>query len=124
RLSGPAIAFLALHTSVGAAQQARCTLVDQPSTRITSTEIAPGQRQSFAGGGVIVRCPSRSITLRGDSAEMYPDRYYIVGHVDYQEPRLKVKSNYLNYFMTDERIVAAGDVHATLPNGSTPVGPQ
>jgi hypothetical protein len=121
RFAGLALALVA---SAGGAQQARCTLVEQPTTRINSVEIAPGQRQSYAGGGVIVRCPSRGITLRGDSAEMYPDRYYIVGHVDYQEPRLKVKSNYLNYFMTDERIVAAGDVHATLPSGSTLVGPQ
>jgi hypothetical protein len=47
----------------------------------------------------------------------------MIGHAVYDEPRLHVTANFLNYFPTDERVVAVGDVHARLPSGSTMVGP-
>jgi lipopolysaccharide export system protein LptA len=78
----------------------------------------------FAGGGVLIRCPSRGITLRGDSAERFPDHDQMIGHAVYDEPRFHVTSDYLNYFPLDERVVAAGTVHARLPSGSTLDGPQ
>src|SRR5262249_10827879 len=58
-----------------------------------------------------------------DSAEQYPDKYYMVGHVNYDEPRLNLTSDFLTYYPADERVFAAGNVHAKLPNGSTLVGP-
>jgi hypothetical protein len=85
-----------------------------------------GQRDTFTGGGVIVRCPARRITLRADSLEFYGDerRIFLVGNVDYDEPRLKLTSDQLTYFVPDERVVATGRVNTTLPSGSKLVGPQ
>ncbi|HSQ29030.1 MAG TPA: hypothetical protein VLN49_04230 [Gemmatimonadaceae bacterium] len=48
----------------------------------------------------------------------------MIGHAVYDEPRFHVTANFLNYFPTDERVVAVGDVHARLANGSTLDGPQ
>lgn len=104
-------------------QPARCDLIPQESTHVSTNQVA-GQYVAYAGGGVLIRCPDRGITLRGDSAEQYPDRDYLVGHVSYDEPRFAVTSQYLTYFTNDERVVAAQNVHARLPNGSTLVGPQ
>lgn len=105
-----------------AAQESRCDLIGGPTTRQTADTLMGGR--SFVGGGVLVKCPARKITLSGDSAEIYKDRYYVVGHVHYDEPRLSMTSDFLNYFVADDRIVAAGNVHAKLPSGSTLVGPQ
>lgn len=120
-------AFAALCLIVGApialaAQESRCELIGSPTTRQTADTLMGGR--SFVGGGVLVKCRARGITLRGDSAEMYKDRYYVVGHVSYNEPRFNMTSDFLNYFVTDDRVVAAGNVHAKLPSGSTLVGPQ
>ena len=38
-----------------------------------------GGQVAFAGGGVIVKCPARNITLKGDSAERYPDHNQMIG---------------------------------------------
>ncbi|HVX38956.1 MAG TPA: hypothetical protein VHB25_05210 [Gemmatimonadaceae bacterium] len=105
-----------------AAQASRCELIGNPNNRQTADTLMGGR--SFVGGGVLVKCPSRGITLRGDSAEIYKDRYYVVGHVSYNEPRFSMTSDFLNYFVVDDRVVAAGNVHAKLPSGSTLVGPQ
>jgi lipopolysaccharide export system protein LptA len=85
-----------------------------------------GQRNIFTGGGAIVRCPARRMTLRADSLEFYGDerRIFLIGNVDYDEPRLKLKSDQLTYFVPDERVVAVGHVNTTLPSGSRLVGPQ
>ena len=73
-----------------------------------------------------MRCPSRGITLIADSLEQYGDerRVFMLGNFSYSEPRLAVKSDYLTYFLADERVVASGSVVATLPSGSTLRGPQ
>jgi hypothetical protein len=96
---------------------------DHPVVVVTQPS---GQRNTFTGGGVIVRCPARGITLRADSLEFYGDerRIFLVGNVDYGEPRLKLTSDQLTYFVPDERVVATGRVNATLPSGSKLVGPQ
>jgi hypothetical protein len=121
-----ALASLLGAGSAAAQQGARtaCELVGQPDTRLFVDSI-PGLGQiAFVGGGVIMKCPARGITLRGDSAERYPDHDQIIGHAIYDEPRVHVTANYLNYFPADERVLGVGDVRATLPNGSTLVGPQ
>lgn len=97
-----------------------------PSTRVTGTKLPSGQYNSFIGGGVVARCPSQRLVLRSDSLESYGDegRLYFVGHVDYVEPRLTLKSSYLTYFQREERLLATQNVVATLPSGSTLIGPQ
>src|SRR5512140_2419447 len=74
-----------------------CRLEPQPTTRL-SLDSLPGFGQVvFIGGGVFFRCPSRGITMRGDSAERYADHDQLIGHASYDEPRFHVTSNFLNY---------------------------
>src|SRR5438105_7575685 len=96
-----------------------CTLVPQPTTRLSTDTMPNGQQMAFIGGGVLLKCPARNITLRSDSAERYPDRDYLIGHVVYDEPRFHLTSDFLTHYSTDERIIAAGNVNARLPSGST-----
>ena len=78
-----------------------CTLVPSPRTESI--------RRLDAGVGKVVlprrrravQVPGRGITLRGDSAERYPDHDQMIGHAVYDEPRLHVTSNFLNYFPAD-----------------------
>lgn len=93
---------------------------NNPATRLYGVKLPSGQYNNFIGGGVVARCPAQGIVLRSDSLESYGDegRYYFVGHVDYVEPRLRLKSDYLTYFMRDERLLATQNVDATLPTGS------
>jgi hypothetical protein len=94
------------------------------SDRLASDSI-PGIGQiTFWGGHVEIHCPQRNIVLRGDSAESYPDHNQLIGHASADEPRFHVTSDFLNYFPSDERVVAAGNVHAKTASGSTLVGPQ
>ena len=92
-----------------------CTLVPQPTTRLTLDSLPGFGQVVFLGGGVLFKCPSRSITMRGDSAERYADHDQLIGNAVYDEPRFHVTSNFLTYLPADEKVVAAGDVHATLP---------
>ena len=100
----------------------RCTLVEQPSTRIFSDSTATGNVLNF-GGGVHFRCPSRSIELRGDSAERFNDHDALIGNAVFDDPRVHVTSDFLNYFPDSEKVVAVGNVHVRTPSGSTLVGP-
>jgi lipopolysaccharide export system protein LptA len=97
-----------------------------PTTRLTGSKLPSGQYNSFIGGGVIARCPAQNIVLRSDSLEAYGDegRLYFVGHVDYVEPRLSLKSDFLTYYQRDERLLAIQNVDARLPSGSRLRGPQ
>jgi hypothetical protein len=85
-----------------------------------------GQINVYTGGNVVARCPAQNQVLRSDSLESYGDegRTVFIGHVDYRDPRLKLKSDFLTYYQREERILATQDVVATLPSGSTLTGPQ
>jgi hypothetical protein len=107
----------------GSTTTSRCYQEGTESTRSNAMNQPNGQSIMFVGGGLTVRCPSRKITLVGDSAEVYPDKYFLVGHVRYEEPRLNLTSDFLTYYPADERVVAAVNVNARLPNGSSLVGP-
>src|SRR5439155_12583302 len=53
------------------------------------------------------------------------DRIDLYGHVHYIEPtRIDLKSDLLTYFQQEERIHVTGHVVATLPSGSTLIGPE
>ncbi len=103
----------------------RCQL-DATWERSNSLQLPSGQYNTFAGGGVVARCPNQRLTLQADSLESYGDegRLYFVGKVRYSEPRLRLTSDYLTYFQREERILALGSVDASLPTGSRLVGPQ
>src|SRR5205085_5907038 len=78
------------------------------------------------GGGIKVRCKARNITLLADSGRQAgEDRIDLYGHVHYIEPtRIDLKSDLLTYFQQEERIHVTGHVVATLPSGSTLIGPE
>jgi hypothetical protein len=91
-----------------------------PNTSLTTFQLPSKQYNSFLGNGVVARCPSQKIILKSDSLEQYGDegRYFFIGHVDYREPRLSLKADFLTYFQRDERLLAFSNVDATLPSGS------
>jgi hypothetical protein len=94
------------------------------SDRLASDSLPGIGQVVFLGGNVVIVCPSRGITLRGDSAEAFPDHKQLVSHASAQDPRFHVTADFLNYFPNDERVVGAGNVHAQTASGSTLVGPQ
>ena len=96
------------------------------STHVTSVRLPSGRYNNYLGGGVTGRCPEQQLTLVADSAEYFGElqRWHLIGHVHYTEPRLTSDSQVATYFIVDDRLVAEGDVHATLPSGTTLVGPR
>ena len=107
-------------------QATRCESSNPESTSQTTVKLPSGEYNTFLGKGLVVRCPSKGIVLKADSAEIYGDerRIFLVGHVHYNESRLDLVSDFLTYYEAEERILAAGNVNGKLPTGSTLVGPQ
>ncbi|MDZ7630533.1 MAG: hypothetical protein U5K74_04025 [Gemmatimonadaceae bacterium] len=100
---------------------------DSSPLRLTTTTSTPnGPRNVFIGGRVAARCQNQDVRLLADSAEWYQQAQvlYLIGNVRYTEPRVRVSSNQMNYFQADERLLATGNVEATLPSGSVMRGPQ
>jgi lipopolysaccharide export system protein LptA len=97
-----------------------------PTSRVQAYGDAEGNYVSFFGGGVFVRCPAVGSTLRADSAEYYETlgQLTLIGNVVYEEPgRNRLQSLRLTYYTNDERLLAEGNVVATLPSGTTMSGP-
>jgi hypothetical protein len=110
----------AAHAQGTPAPAGRCRL-NFESDRVTSVQLPSKQYNSFLAGNVVARCPNQKMVLKADSLEVYGDeaRFYFVGHVDYNEPRLRLKSDFLTYFQREEHLVAFSSVDARLPSGST-----
>src|SRR5690348_7735306 len=108
------------------APSGRCQMVYTAKHGLRTDKQPSGQINAYTGGNVDARCPAQGQVLRSDSLESYGDdgRVVFIGHVDYRDPRLKLKSDYLTYFQREERILATQNVIATLPSGSTLTGPQ
>ncbi len=122
--------LLAVSATASAQQNAppptgKCTF-DVKFDRATGFGLPSGQRNNFLGGNIVATCPKQKIVLKSDSLEIYGDegRFYFVGHVDYAEPRLKLKSDFLTYFQKEERLYASFNVDATMPSGSKLTGPS
>ena len=120
---GGALAARASAQAPAGAPKGRCQfeLDKTPTTNLNSIKLPSGQYNSYVGGGVIARCPAQKIVLKSDSLESFGEegRFFFIGHVDYKEPRLKLKSDFLTYFQREERILAFINVDAQLPSGST-----
>jgi lipopolysaccharide export system protein LptA len=71
-------------------------------------------------------CKEQQITVVADSVEYYGDArlLYLIGNVDYREPRLTLRSQRLTYWLNDEHLRAEGNVDATLPSGTKLTGPE
>jgi lipopolysaccharide export system protein LptA len=104
----------------------RCKLQFTSERELNYFKLPSGQSNVFTGGNVVARCPVQNLVLKSDSLESYGDegRIVFIGHVDYAEPRLKLKSDLLTYFLRDEHLIATQNVDAKLPTGSTLKGPQ
>jgi lipopolysaccharide export system protein LptA len=119
------VAASPLGAQIGAPPSGRCALELAFDRLPTAIKLPSGQRNIFAAGNVVARCPAQRIVLRSDSLEYYGDegRAFFIGRVDYTEPRLTLKSDFLTYFQREERILASSNVDATLPSGSNLKGP-
>lgn len=118
----------ATHARAQAGGATECELNQEgrPTTRVNYVRRESGAEDAFVGGGAVVRCPARGITLSSDSAEYYGDRrvWYLIGSVRYREPRLTLDSQRATYWMAEERLLAEGNVVTRLPSGTTMRGPQ
>ena len=124
------LAMCCLAASDAHAQAGRCDIElrggSDSSRMTTTTSVVNGPRNVFFGGRVNARCLNQDVHLVADSAEWYQGAQvlYLIGNVKYTEPRVRVSSDQMNYFQVDERLVANGNVEATLPSGSIMRGPQ
>ncbi len=75
---------------------------------------------------MIAKCAAKKLTVSSDSIQYYGDegRTVLIGHANYKDPRILLKSDFLTYYEVDERILATQNVDARLPSGSTIKGPQ
>lgn len=119
------LAAAPLRAQVGPAPSGRCALDLSFDRAGTTIKLPSGQRNYFVGGNVVARCPAQRLVLKSDSLEYYGDeaRAFFIGNVDYTEPRLNLKSQFLTYFQREERILASMNVDARLPSGSNLQGP-
>ena len=119
-----AVCMTFLATFADAQEGTQCSF--ESNHPVLATTQPSGQRNVYTGGGVVIRCPAKEIILRADSLEFYGDerRFFLLGNVNYNEPRLKLTSDQLTYFVPEERVVAVGRVNTTTPSGSRLVGPQ
>lgn len=108
-------------------QSGRCVFEfrNTPNTRLQAIRLPSGNSNIFLGAGVDAFCKAQGITLLADSAEYYGDQHvwYLIGSVRYSEPRAKVNSRRATFWTVEDRLLAEGDVVATMPNGSTMRGP-
>ena len=126
-LAAALLAPLPLAAQAGAAQQSSCVLQFEASdARSSLNKLPSGKYNAFQGGGVTYSCVGQNNRLRADSAEFYGDLdiLYLIGNVHYTEPRVKVDSRRMTYWKNEERLLAEGDVVATLPSGPVLHGPR
>lgn len=114
------------HAQKSAAPTGRCRLQFHSEHGLNSIKLPSGQFNLWTGGNVVARCPAQGLVMKSDSLESYGDegRIVFIGHVDYVDPRLRLKSEQLTYFQREERLLAVTNVDARLPSGSTLRGPQ
>jgi lipopolysaccharide export system protein LptA len=93
---------------------------------LVMTRLPSGQYNWYLGRRAEGECKAQQITVVADSVEYYGDArlLYLIGNVDYQEPRLTLRSQRLTYWLNDEHLRAEGNVDATLPSGTKLTGPE
>jgi lipopolysaccharide export system protein LptA len=93
---------------------------------LVMTRLPSGQYNWYLGRRAEGECKAQQITVVADSVEYYGDTrlLYLIGNVDYREPRLTLRSQRLTYWLNDEHLRAEGNVDATLPSGTKLTGPE
>ncbi|MGQ0648817.1 MAG: LptA/OstA family protein [Gemmatimonadaceae bacterium] len=107
----------------------RCVLdfLNTDETRFVSVkDPISGKYTTYVGGGVVGVCKSQPIRITSDSAESYDQNrlHYLIGNVKYREERVSLDADRLTYFQADERLVAEGNVVATMKDESSMRGPR
>ncbi len=99
-----------------------------PESRLLSSLVGEGVRNTYIGGGVVARCQGDQQVIRADSAEQYENAglLNLYGNVVFDDPgKLRVTSMTASYFTGEEKLVAYENVVATdIPTGSTFTGPM
>jgi lipopolysaccharide export system protein LptA len=113
------------------AQEARsgqCLFIfrSRAGSPLNMVKLPSGQYNWYIGRRAEGECRAQQITVVADSVEFYGDArlLYLIGNVDYREPRLTLRSQRLTYWLNDEHLRAEGNVDATLPSGTKLTGPE
>ena len=129
RIAASALAVVAAERL--AAQEARsgqCLFVfrSPAGSPLTMVKLPSGQYNWYLGRRAEGECKAQQITVVADSVEFYGDArlLYLIGNVDYREPRLTLRSRRLTYWLNDEHLRAEGNVDATLTSGTKLTGPE
>lgn len=103
-----------------------CLADVRSETAVIVTVPGSGDRNLFYGGGVDARCEGKNVRLLADSLEYYgaTRTMFLIGNVRYTEPRVNMTANNVTYYMSEERVLATGNVNARMQNGSSMRGPQ
>jgi lipopolysaccharide export system protein LptA len=95
------------------------------STAVVVTGPA-GARYMVLGGGMSATCMGQGNLLLADSAEHFEDRGLLVlyRNVRYTEDGMRLTSDKMTYFTSDERLIAEGRVTALAASGTRFTGPR
>lgn len=110
------------------ARQRSCNLelYNYDSTTTLAIKLPSGQYNSYYGRGVRGKCTNTDQRLSGDSLEAMGDQksYTIIGRAHYEEQRMRLDADRINYYQIDERVLAEGNVVAVTENGTVMRGPR
>lgn len=119
-------ALLTPYVSAQEARSGQClfTFRSRAGSPLVMTRLPSGQYNWYLGRRAEGVCQAQQITVVADSVEYYGDArlLYLIGNVDYREPRLTLRSNRLTYWLNDEHLRAEGNVDATLSSGTRLTG--
>ena len=96
------------------------------TTRVRSVTSGTGGRNLYIGAGVDATCEGQGNRLLADSAEHFADQGLLIlyHNVRYTESRVRITSDKMFYYTTDEHLVAEGNVRGVTPSGTRFAGPQ
>lgn len=129
-----ALLLTLLCAAPAAAQEGRpCTLEFRGVTRAgrvtTSMRVfsnPDGSKRTYISGGVDATCAGQGNRLLADSAEHYGDRgqLVLIRAVRYTDPKVRMTSDRMVYYTSEERLHATGSVDGTTSGGTRFRGPE
>ncbi|HET7791452.1 MAG TPA: hypothetical protein VFK78_11715, partial [Gemmatimonadales bacterium] len=102
-------------------------VIDSVGGNYHEIQVRPGEKNSYAGGGVLVHCKGTGSTLAADSVALFGgiSRFDMVGHVRIRDTALTLDANLASYYLHEERLEAHNHVVAVnRANGSVLRGPN
>jgi len=109
-----------------AARTCNLELYNFDSTTTLAVKGSNGLYNSYYGRGVRGKCTNTDQRLAGDSLEAFgaAKSYTIIGRAHYEEARVRLDADRINYFQLEERVLAEGNVVAVTDKGTTMRGPR